>query len=228
MLANLLLLAAAVFADSKPIKGDYFPMQNPQILYSSDDYIFRIEMRNEDAQFTTIIELEALKWDLDRSYIAIGFGNGMLVSRFIVCHNNGDGSVGLHEHFSLKIYAPPVHDYGPDVLINPVSGLVRDNRIQQCVFTRPYASPNPQNPTLDPNTAFKMIWAFNPATQVNYRNERFTYHGENSRGLVLATISKNTFEATPNLPNFKGKAVHGFGMMVIWLLVLPTGAFIAR
>jgi hypothetical protein len=46
--------------------------------------------------------------------------------------------------------------------------------------------------------------------------------------LVLATISKNSFQATPNLPNFNGKAVHGFGMMVVFLIFLPTGAFIAR
>lgn len=228
MFLNLLLLAIGVFSDSENILKDYVTMQNPQVLYKSKDYTFRIETRAEETQFTTILELEAFNYDLDHSYIAIGFGHGMLDSRFIVCHNKGDGTVGLHEHYSLKVYAPPVHDYSSDVLIKGISGTVRNNRIQQCVFSRPYASTNAKNPTLNPKTAFKMVWALNPTTEVNYRNERFTYHGEKARGLVLTTISENSFQASPNLPSFSGKAVHGFGMMFIWLLVLPTGAFIAR
>jgi hypothetical protein len=45
MLANLLLLAATILADAEPVKRDFLTMQNPQVLHSSSDYVFRIEMR---------------------------------------------------------------------------------------------------------------------------------------------------------------------------------------
>lgn len=72
-----------------------------------------------------------------------------------------------------------------------------------------------------------MIWAFNPRSNLNYRNQYFTYHDEHHRGRLSVVLSEGRMVALP-VKAFNYKLIHGAGMAFVWILLFPLSIFYAR
>jgi hypothetical protein len=171
---------------------------------------------------------------LFRSWVGIGFGDGMLNAQFILCHNNNptqDGinsSVTINEHFSSGTYSPPPHteEAGRKEIVDPITGL-GSSSFQMCLFSRALAPTNGWHKTLLPSQDFNMIWAFNPSSGVNYLNQFFTQHGVNQCGAITINLASG-FTTQASVQSFSSKVAHGYGMIFFWLVLLPAGVYCAR
>ncbi|KAJ3300861.1 sterol carrier protein 2 [Kappamyces sp. JEL0829] len=166
---------------------------------------------------------------LDNSFLAIGFGYGMVdtSAQFIVCHNTlNAGYVTFHQHYSQGTYSPPVYDDNVSRwALQPVAGSVQ-GQAHICVFKR-LLNPNDGYHTVwYANQPMNMVWSFHPRPGVNYLGKRFTYH-EQYRGAVSILLASGAV-IPAKTANYNAKLWHGFGMMAVWLLFLPFGAFYAR
>ena len=161
-----------------------------------------------------------------KSWIAIAFGRGMLnADAFFVSHNKQkpNSEVELHEHLGRKSYSPPEHVYSFEISV-PQAGFANAT-YHGIEFQRPLQTDSPGRGSIQPNALENFIWAFNPNT--GPENGFFTQHAKNHRGafeIVLGTGLVQKLEAI----SFTTKAIHGFGMIFAWLIVLPFGAFYAR
>jgi hypothetical protein len=219
------LLLSLVCATVVPVASSQEPIayQFETTFYEDSDsqFLFRWNITDKDLVGQLSLQSPALDW----SWVAIGFGsNGMLHSQMIVCHNLNNGSVELHEHIAGSQYLAPAHDDGE--LIVPIAGFAQGSN-HTCSFRRPLLPSNRRKTQLYASQAMKMIWAFNPVSGKNYKGKYFTVHSTTHRGAVSLRLSDGA--ALPaTVPSFKNRQIHGFGMMSIWLFVLPFGAFYAR
>ncbi|KAJ3324606.1 hypothetical protein HDV06_006499 [Boothiomyces sp. JEL0866] len=196
------------------------------ILYDSSEYLYKIFWSVNDTTLDAMISLTSTNGDaLDFSWIALGFGTAMFNGEMVVCHNLNNGTQIIEEHYGQMYYLAPLLNQG----VTAVSGTVGNVSVSQqnCGFTRPLI-PNDQNHAqLSSKSKVTMLWAFNPSPGLNYLNQLFSYHGQNYRGSFSVLYSTGFFETIP-LNNFQIKQIHGFGMMSIWFVILPLGAFVAR
>ena len=163
---------------------------------------------------------------LKKSWISLAFGRGMLLANgFMVSHNKEvpNNQVELHEHLSLKSYAPPVHVYTFEIAV-PQLGFA-NSTYHGIEFQRPLVTNSPGRSTLKPNAVENFIWAFNPDT--GPENGFFTQHSSDHRGAIEIVLGTGLAQKIEVI-SFATKAVHGFGMLVAWLIILPFGAFYAR
>lgn len=176
--------------------------------------------------FAMILKTNPTTLPLKKSWISIAFGRGMLsADAFFVSHNKQipDSQVELHEHLGRKAYAPPEHVYTFEISV-PVLGFA-NSTYHGIEFERPLITSSPGRSSLKANAVENFIWAFNPDT--GSENSFFSQHASNHRGafeIVLATGLVQKIDAI----SFTVKAVHGFGMIIAWLVILPFGAFYAR
>ncbi|KAJ3272619.1 hypothetical protein HDV01_005366 [Terramyces sp. JEL0728] len=162
---------------------------------------------------------------LHYSWVALGFGPGMLNAQMIVCHNLGNSSVSFHEHYSDTSYAPPL-DVESNSITRTLTSQATTN-VQDCAFTRPLMPNDNMHVNIDPNSPMTMIWAFNPQSGMNYKGKWFTHHSTTGRGAMNVILAKGAAIPTATV-SFTMKQIHGFGMMATWLVLLPFGAFYAR
>jgi hypothetical protein len=216
------------------VKCEYTPLGNPNAASFKYSYTFAETVAEKYSFYWNVtgnslrglMELDSTD-PLSYSWIGIGIGESMLSAEFIVCHNLGNQSVTLHEHISVFSYAPPVQRYGEE-LMRPVLGSVQNDRIQSCQFERVIATATSSTgrKSLSATKPFKLLWAYNTASGVNYSGSRFTYHG-NRRGAITIHLT-NGFGLAATIPSFSKMQIHGYGMIALWLGVFPFGAYYAR
>ncbi|KAJ3369925.1 hypothetical protein HDU91_006773 [Kappamyces sp. JEL0680] len=148
----------------------------------------------------------------------------MLNAHFIVCHNKyQDSSVSMHQHVATGIFMKP--DYalpGNTVPLEPLLGQATSTK-QTCLFKRPLAPSDGYFPDL--SGSIKLLWAFGYKPYYNV-DECFDFHGFSNMGRLAGSFQTafTAIDVVSTVP----KKIHGFGMMVVWLLIFPTGAYVAR
>jgi hypothetical protein len=206
-----------------PLSKDPIPYQFETTLYKDQDNVFILRWHVIQREWIAQISLESSL--LDWSWIAIGFGNGMLHSQIIVCHNLNNQEVELHEHISHSRYLAPAHDV--EEIISPIAGFVEGTRNQTCSFSRPLTPPNKEKAQLFASQPTKLIWAFNAVSKKNFEGKYFSLHQPTHRGAVTVRLSDGAV-VPAGVPSFRNRQIHGFGMMSIWMFLLPFGAYYAR
>jgi hypothetical protein len=164
------------------------------------------------------------------SYISLGIGSGMLDAHFIISKSNlKDGIVDISEYFASGSYSSPQPLVQSLVKVVPVIGgeNVKSHWIE---FIRPLdgfkvSRFHDEVHDLDIDDPVVMIWAFNPNNgggtrvikthDVEHRG-RFQVHLTDGSVIPEAVISHTV------------KLVHGYGMLGIWMGLMPFGIFIAR
>ncbi|KAI8893120.1 hypothetical protein BC833DRAFT_569496 [Globomyces pollinis-pini] len=204
-----------------------------QTLYSNQNYNYSLSWSIVDGQLDAILSLntvDPLTAPLTDAWIGIGFGTRMFDSQFIVCHNQNNGSVDMHEHISQGTYAPPLHF----MLSNGSESFIMTNTLGIgsgtqliCSFSRLLDFPDSVHVKLDPSKPSNMIWAFNPNSQLNYRNELFTRHTPTGRGGLAVILSTGSI-IPQDVSVFETRKNHGIGMIIVWLFILPFGSLFAR
>ena len=72
-----------------------------------------------------------------------------------------------------------------------------------------------------------MIWGFNPQSGRNAGGKPFTYHGEQHRGTLAASLASGAILQVDS-PNLDSKVAHGVGMGSTFLIIFPFAVFYAR
>ncbi|KAJ1557835.1 hypothetical protein HK096_005078, partial [Nowakowskiella sp. JEL0078] len=175
-------------------------------------------------------------------WMGIGFGSSMLDATFIICHSQPAG-VDVHEHQTNGIYSIP-KKYIPIAqrekwIVKAVDGGHLDDGTFFCLFTRPVLPTVVVDPILQPNitaaaihgTRQDLLWAYNPASVKDYLGTYFAYHEVNgdreTHGVTTLDWEFGNVVAG-TVPNLTLKQVHGFGAVVVWLIIFPFAAFYAR
>lgn len=130
----------------------------------------------------------------------------------------------LDEHTTGTNYEPPLKIQGNWTVL-PVAGTFANNTFS-CDFSRP-TNPNDGTHMALNVESQPMIWAFNPASPINYDGKYFSYHEINHRGNIQSLLVSGIMIGTPSAV-FLTKQIHGFGMMIVWLLLFPLAALYAR
>jgi hypothetical protein len=70
-------------------------------------------------------------------------------------------------------------------------------------------------------------------SDVNYKGNRFTYHGpntdgKNTHGAFTSFFTEGSVRVRPLALNFALFQAHGFGMISMYLFLLPLGVYLAR
>ncbi|KAJ3338628.1 hypothetical protein HDU91_001164, partial [Kappamyces sp. JEL0680] len=220
--ATMLLGAAATLGNTPCMEVDTSFYPNTKVFWSGKDvytYSFSWNVTVVDAT-PTLFGLMTLAGPS-----GIGFGQSMLDAQFIVCHNwHNDSSVTFHQHVSTGIYFPPDFDNPRTVPLTPVAGKTGSG-IQRCVFSRAL-SPNDGFHT-DITGTISMLWAFNPDSKPNFRGGLFDFHGFDYMGRVQINYQTGVVSTISIIPTLH-KKIHAFGMMFIWMVLLPAGVFLAR
>ncbi|KAI8912707.1 hypothetical protein EDD86DRAFT_187976 [Gorgonomyces haynaldii] len=182
---------------------------------------------NETLYF--LAALTATTTTLSYPWLAIGFGDSMLRAQTIVCHGQADkaGIPEMHEHGPTGNYAPPPHLYDNEKWSMTQLRTVYVPGTQLCFFKRKTIASDPSRLTLNPSRPMRMIWAFNPASAYNYRGERFALHAVNQMGSFETTLATGSVIQL-QLVSPTQRMTHGFGMMAVWLIIFPFGAYYAR
>ncbi|TPX65497.1 hypothetical protein SpCBS45565_g05118 [Spizellomyces sp. 'palustris'] len=165
---------------------------------------------------------------LAKPWAAIGYGESMLRGEMNVCHSfaaTGE-NVKVHEHFTMKKYLAPYENEGPNQLVTPIQGVFRNGQLS-CHFKRRTRANDSLHYSLDVHGATRMLWAFNPRPTKNYRGEWFSYHDTGHRGAMVANLADGMM-APRDTANFDLKALHGFGMASVWMILFPASVFYAR
>ncbi|KAJ2999586.1 hypothetical protein HDV02_002551 [Globomyces sp. JEL0801] len=129
----------------------------------------------------------------------------------------------MHEHESSNKYSAPKHYYGGPEVVNGIIGI-GSTSMQSCQFTRPLSPSDNYHYQLPTKTPVSFLWAFNP---INSKQKNFVHHSPLNRGSVNMMLERG-FAIPKEVGNFQVKQIHGLGMMFIWLVLLPFGAFYAR
>ncbi|KAI8901594.1 hypothetical protein BC833DRAFT_577159 [Globomyces pollinis-pini] len=199
------------------------------LFQSANDYKFEFSWALSKDDFYGMMELSQPVNNtliLKDAWVAIGFGTGMFNSEIITCHGLTNGSVSMFERRSDNRYMPPSIFYSKNTSISmPISGSMKDGK-QTCIFQRKLSPQDPDYVKLSAVGLMNLIWAFNPTSSLNYKQERFTFHAPTHRGSFVAVTSGKTIPNTKT--DFPIKQTHGILMMCAWLIVLPSGAFYAR
>ncbi|KAJ3312823.1 hypothetical protein HDV04_002633 [Boothiomyces sp. JEL0838] len=210
--------------DSAAFQGKTYQFNT--ILYDSSEYLYKIFWNVNDTTLDGMVSLTSTSGEaLDFSWIGLGFGTAMFTGEMIVCHNLNNGTQLIEEHFGQMFYLAPLLNQD----VTAVRGTFGNVSVSQqnCGFSRPLIPADPNHATLSSKSKVTMLWAFNPAPGLNYLNQLFSYHGQDYRGSFSVLYSTGFVETIP-LNNFQVKQIHGFGMMAIWFVILPLGAFVAR
>jgi hypothetical protein len=189
---------------------------------SPDRYTFHWNVTT--TEIVGVMELESAQ-DLSQSWTGIGIGNSMLSAEFIVCHNLGNRSIELHEHVSVSSYAPPVHRYGEELMQSEL-GTVLNSRRQLCQFRRVLRTTSSDRRSFTPTQPMKLLWAYKSISGRNYAGKYLTYHGENRGAVTIQLNSGSVFETS--VVSFTKMQIHGFGMLGVWFVIFPFGAYYAR
>ncbi|KAJ3217556.1 hypothetical protein HK099_005430 [Clydaea vesicula] len=181
-------------------------------------------------------EFKSIGFDIDTpSWVGVGFGNSMRTTDFVICHQLAENHNKIHEHKSNGNYEPPPKFKG-DWIIKPVSAIFYSNLSEESVFyceferpTRPndFSNPNGAHANIDVQGVQMLLFAFNPASGINVRDEPFTYHSPDHHFNYQANLAGGSLIRVSG-QSFENKQVHGIGMSAIWLLLFPFGIFYGR
>ncbi|KAJ1558826.1 hypothetical protein HK096_002856 [Nowakowskiella sp. JEL0078] len=161
------------------------------------------------------------------AYMGLGVGKTMLHSNFIMARYKG-GRCWLTEHYSSMNYMPPtlVPDLD-DLIVTPVS-CSWNNPVGfwTVEFTRPMNVPNSDQYGRGSWSADHNLDNILISYQLNSKSSS-DYHTLNQRATLTVNWISGYFNVVAS-PRIEDKVIHGIGMMVCWLLVLPAGVFYAR
>jgi hypothetical protein len=161
---------------------------------------------------------------LNNSFVALGIGEGMLHANFLVCYNNNDGTNSMRDFISSKTYGTP--QFAPTNSFTALFGSTNAG-IQTCVFKRPLKPSDPTHPEISLSSESTILWSFHPNPPLNRYQEYFSYHGERRRGAVKIDFL-NGGSKPIEVGSYQQKQLHGFGMLVVWMVIFPMGTFAAK
>ncbi|KAI8892212.1 hypothetical protein BC833DRAFT_626048 [Globomyces pollinis-pini] len=193
------------------------------ILYDQKDYTFRFfwnitknyNNTNKDYLDGMMLFQSNTIENITSNYVSIGFGKGMLDSEFILAKSPGGTII---EKISIGKYS--LGNNAPPHLID--TKIETNSSMSAAVFKRPLDPLNGSNRVLQENVTISLIWAFevNPLRDV-------TLHKLNHRGGFDVMLNSGSALAAKT-GSFTLKIIHGVGLMVVWLVIFPFGAFYAR
>ncbi|KAJ1558796.1 hypothetical protein HK096_003949 [Nowakowskiella sp. JEL0078] len=161
------------------------------------------------------------------AYMSLAVGTSMLHANFIMARYKS-GKCWLSEHYSTMSYTPPI--LVPDLanlLVTPVS-CSWNNPVGfwTVEFTRPMNIPAGdkfgRSSWSTSHTLDNVLISY----QLNSKSSS-DYHTETQRATLTVNWVTGYFNVVA-APRIQDKVIHGIGMMVCWLLVLPAGVFYAR
>ncbi|KAJ3055718.1 hypothetical protein HK097_009603 [Rhizophlyctis rosea] len=169
-----------------------------------------------------------------RPWVALGIGQSMLDTEFVICRqaegaitgNSTAGKVTIEERFAPKKYAPPIMNTA-NRLITPLRGIRLPTSLL-CEFTREANHTSDNHVTINPKVYTPILWAYGGLMPSPSRPAQFfSYHGPGSRG-ANETIFLTGTVISAQTKSFQKKVIHGAGMMASWLFLFPFGVFYAR
>ncbi|KAG0502586.1 hypothetical protein HPP92_002658 [Vanilla planifolia] len=168
----------------------------------------------------------AARGEKKSSYLAIGFGSGMVKSYAYVGWIDDDGKGHVNTYWIDGKDAINIHP----TLENLTYVRCRsENGIITFEFTRPL---NPScngrvecKNIVDPTTPLRVIWAMGARWSADHLSEK-NMHSVTSSKPVRVLLLRGSAEAEQDLRPVL--AVHGFMMFIAWGILLPGGIFAAR
>ncbi|KAI8901730.1 hypothetical protein BC833DRAFT_562250 [Globomyces pollinis-pini] len=200
-------------------------------LYQQNDYKFsflwnvtkNVNNTNKDYLDGMLLFQSNTVKNISSNWISIGFGEGMLDAEFIFARSSYNTTKKAMDYRVSERLASGKYG-GPIAGQNILSGTKTETNssITAFVFRRPMDPDNGSNRVLKDDQTISLLWAFivDPVQGVSI-------HEVNQRGGYKMILSSGS--ALPaTLGSFTKKLLHGVGMMVVWLILFPFGAFYAR
>ncbi|XP_057479050.1 cytochrome b561, DM13 and DOMON domain-containing protein At5g54830 [Actinidia eriantha] len=170
----------------------------------------------------------AARGEKKSSYLAIGFGSGMVNSFAYVGWVDDDGKGHVNTYWIDGREASRIHPTSESLTYVRCKS---ENGIITLEFTRPLnpscsgdKRPECKN-IIDPTTPLKVIWAMGARWSEDHLSERNMHSAASSRP-VRVFLMRGSAEAEEDLRPVL--AVHGFMMFLAWGILLPGGILAAR
>ncbi|KAL7001754.1 hypothetical protein U1Q18_002902 [Sarracenia purpurea var. burkii] len=170
----------------------------------------------------------AARGEKKSSYLAIGFGSGMVNSFAYVGWVDDDGKGHVYSYWIDGKDALRIHSTNENLTYVRCKS---ENGIITFEFTRPLnpscsedGRPECKN-IIDPTTPLKVIWAMGAQWSGDHLSERNMHSVASSRP-VRVFLMRGSAEAEEDLRPVL--AVHGFMMFLAWGILLPGGILAAR
>ncbi|KAJ2991510.1 hypothetical protein HDV02_003747 [Globomyces sp. JEL0801] len=201
------------------------------ILYDQKDYTFHFlwnitknyNNTNKDYLDGMMLFQSNTVENITNNYVSIGFGKGMLDSEFIFAKSQYNSSTNKMDYRIAERISIGKYTLGIDAPFHLIDKKAETNSsMTAVVFKRPLDPFNGVNRVLQENMAISLVWAFevNPIRSV-------TLHKLNHRGGFDIMLNSGSALAAKT-GSFTLKIIHGVGLMVVWLVIFPFGAFYAR
>ncbi|KAI8901728.1 hypothetical protein BC833DRAFT_576427, partial [Globomyces pollinis-pini] len=169
---------------------------------------------------TTAIQLLislTTKSSLNNPWVGIGFGDTMLSSEFVICQNQDD-QTSIIGYQPTSSYNAPI-PYPSDTKPSTYDHITFKNKsILACSFKRDLIVKDSKYKELSLNS-LPIVWAFN-----TNNNAKFQVH--EAQGSTKVNIATGIATESTSIP--KLKLYHGYGMIFVWLGLLPGGILIVR
>ncbi|KAF7139053.1 hypothetical protein RHSIM_Rhsim07G0163300 [Rhododendron simsii] len=170
----------------------------------------------------------AARGEKKSSYLAIGFGSGMVNSFAYVGWVDDDGKGHVNTYWIDAQEASGIHPTYENLTYVRCRS---ENGIMTLEFTRPlnpscHGGERPEcKNIIDPTTPLKIIWAMGARWSDDNLSERNMHSAASSRP-VRVFLKRGSAEALEDLRPVL--AVHGFMMFLAWGILLPGGILAAR
>jgi hypothetical protein len=193
------------------------------VLYDGKDFTVTMSWHISGNTWDVMLQLDSKSSSLVNPWLGLGLGTGMLkTSQMYVCgafQQNNTTSVTFREHSSPLSYIPP--SISSTKSATGVSGFINTTSFS-CSFTRSMSG----NPTMVEGP-MNFIFAFNPRSGLNFQGIYFTQHQPQHKGILILDLATGAVrQLGANL--FIRKQIHGIGMMIVWMVMFPFGAYLAR
>ncbi|KAJ3125342.1 hypothetical protein HK098_000349 [Nowakowskiella sp. JEL0407] len=157
------------------------------------------------------------------AYMGIACGKSMLHAHFILA-TYYQGRCWIAEYYPQHIYSYPILMNPAKYLINPVSCMWGNGK-WTVEFSRPMIVSKDEfkRHSWSIDTSLDNILAAYQFDSISYND----YHGKNQRTKLKINWGTGLVNL-PKTPDITERLIHGYGMMVVWLLLFPSGVFYVR
>lgn len=189
-------------------------------------YVF-IDLRTPPRNSKKVLGQSSLQ---PNAWVAVGFGSSMQNSDMIIAissSNTNNTSPRLGEWLPTGAYESPVKNPNAP-LIHPIV-VSQSGPIMVAVFNRQTGSQSIDSThasLTDTSQPINMIWSFNAQPPSTAPLGWSFWHG-NNRGSFSVNLQSGDGTITTGI-SIVNKRIHGLGMALAWLILMPLGVFLSR